>query len=571
MVRLIKIFLYFLVLLGLAGVVHAATIKVTLDRDVVSLNDSFTIVFQATGSVDDTPDFSPLDKDFEILSKQQRSNLTIINGKSTSSTEWLVEVMAKRVGVLTIPAISFGNDQSQPIQITVKHAVAGPSSAQPDDDIFIEVEASPTNNWVQAQIIYTIRLFRSVNTFNSSLSEPRISGGKFIVEKLEDRQFETSRGGRRYMVLQRRYAIFPQASGKFTIEPIVFTGLVSRRSRHLFDPFGRNSSTIRRFSRPINLEIKPIPPDYGGRTWLPAKNLQISEKWLRNDLELVAGEPVTRVISIKADGLTGEQLPEIGVQDLKDFKIYPDQPEIHNQSGQDGLLGVRQEKSAVIPLKPGKYVLPALKVTWWNIQTNKEEVAVLPERVIDVLPGATGNQATQSAPSETKPNDEVTTESSDPVGLPERTAAGYWPWISLVLALGWLTTVLFWWRSQSGKNEQTVTETRKGAELNERATLHQLREAVRKNDPRSIQSAMLAWAQSVWKDDPPASLAAIGERCGQPMADELARLNRYLYADPDQKWDGERLLLAVENFDSKTLLHERGACNTGLEPLYPIG
>ncbi len=566
MVRVVSKSLVFFFLVITAGVVSAGSIKVTLDRDVISLNDSFTIFFQAVGSVGD-PDFSPLGKDFSILSKQKRSNLSLYNGKSTSSNEWLVEVKAKRDGVLEVPSIKFGKELSPTVQITVKNTPnsSANSSAnnQGDDEIFIEVEAVPEHSWVQSQIIYTIRLFRSVNTFNSSLSEPKISGGKMIAEKLEDRQFETSRNNKRYIVLQRRYALFPQASGEFTFEPIVFTGQVSQRSRHLFDPFGRNSQEIQRLSRQIHLNIKPVPVDYSGKTWLPAKKVQIEEKWVTDPNKLVAGEPVTRTVVIKADGLSSEQLPEISLGELDDFKIYPDQAEMHNQTGRDGVLGIRQEKSAMIPNKAGEFLLPAVELKWWNTQTGEMEIAELPERVINVLPG-TGKLLPDQ--TEESLSDELI---SEPAKIKVPTAdqsKNVWPWVSLFLALGWLSTILFWWKQRHKKEN---LKNKPDIVLSERRSLRALREVIRKGEPVEIKNALLVWGKSIWKENPPISLSEIGERGGHELAVELDLLNQNLYGKVDQQWDGERLLLAVENFDGVKQQQDE-LINPSLPPLNNI-
>ena len=34
----------------------------------------------------------------------------------------------------------------------------------------------------------------------------------------------------------------------------------------------------------------------------------------------------------------------------------------------------RQEKVAIIPNRPGEYVLPEMKIPWWNTSTDKLEI-----------------------------------------------------------------------------------------------------------------------------------------------------------------------------------------------------
>ncbi len=548
---------------------QAVTFKVSPDRDEVDLNDSFTISFRAVGSIDDEPDFSPIEKDFSIVSKQRRRNISINNGSKISTQEWIVEVMARRDGVLIIPAINFGKDKSPETKVLVRNIPASSGQAGPNENIFIEIETLPEQSWVQAQIIYTVRLFRAVNTYNSSLSEPEMTGGQMISEKLEDKQYETTRNNRRYIVLERRYALFPQASGEFTIEPIIFSGQVNQQSRNSFDPFGRNSRTVQRVSRPINLTIKPIPNEYSGMTWLPAKKIEISEKWMKNVLKLEAGEPVTRTIVIKAEGLSSEQLPEIVMQEMSDFKTYPDQPELHNQSSDEGVLGIRQEKSAIIPNKAGEFVLPAVEMTWWNTQTGKMETAQLPERVINVLPSSSSVEEPADVVVDTQPQESTELSPLESSTDSHIQSAGYWPWIALILAMAWLLTLWAWWNAKRIKTilvEQPIVK----ANLSERQNLRTLREKIKLNDATQVKESLLIWGRSVWPENSPTSLNELGERCGADIHVEVSKLNQSLYGSSAEEWDGERLLQAIDNFDGVSHNDERIANETRLKPLNNI-
>ena len=209
----------------LAANSFAANITVQVDRDPVSINESFKITFEADDTVSANPDFSPLQQDFEILSRSQSSNMQIINGSISKQTSWILFVMAKKTGKLIIPSIQVGNDFSPAISITVNEQSSSTSSAAENREMFIEVEAAPESTYVQSQILYTIRFYRAVNINGASMSEPDFNGGEVVAQKLgDDSTFETQRGGRRYIVTERQYALFPQQSGNLTINPIQLAG-----------------------------------------------------------------------------------------------------------------------------------------------------------------------------------------------------------------------------------------------------------------------------------------------------------------------------------------------------------
>jgi len=132
---------------------QAAEIQVSVDRNPVNLNESFQITFSASEQPDGSPDFAPLQENFEILNQQRSSNVSWINGKSSRNEQWIVSVMAKQVGELMIPPIAFGSDTSKALNVTITDT---PQAANKSDEIFLDVQATPEKPYVQSQILYTI-------------------------------------------------------------------------------------------------------------------------------------------------------------------------------------------------------------------------------------------------------------------------------------------------------------------------------------------------------------------------------------------------------------------------------
>ena len=127
----------------------AADITVSLDRNPVNLDESFQIMFTATESPDDDPDFTPLEQDFSILNQSNSSSSSWVNGKSSKTVLWTVNVMAKHLGNLVIPAIKFGKDVSNSSTVLVADNVTK-KTVNTDEDLYIEVEATPENPFIQS-------------------------------------------------------------------------------------------------------------------------------------------------------------------------------------------------------------------------------------------------------------------------------------------------------------------------------------------------------------------------------------------------------------------------------------
>lgn len=560
-------------LLCLLGPVQAMAAEITarVDRSRVAEGESITLNLEVNGSADGTPDFTPLEKDFDILSRNKSSSMQIINGKVSSKNSWVLMLMPKHKGQLSIPALDFGADRSNPLTITVSDA----QTSQPGntaEDLFLHVEVDPKQAYVQAQVIYTIQVYIDVNINNASLSEPALSAADAVVKKLgEDRRFEKQHQGRHYQVVERRYAIFPQQSGRLTISPVVFNAQVlsNNRPRHFFDPFPQSSQTKRIQSRAIELDVKPIPADHQGKAWLPARNVQIEESWPEEPPKFKVGEAVTRTITLGAEGLTAAQLPAISMDTPDGFKAYPDQPVLDDQPRDNGVIGIRQEKIALIATRPGSYELPEITISWWNTTTQQTELARIAKRRITVLAA----DGTTQQPSQPDTNTAVDTAKDEAMAsLPTPTGtAGFWPWLSLGLGLGWLMTLAAWVYYHQQAKTRPITpprqaQTQRQASLKQ--ALKQVQQACSHNDALACKQALLYWAKLRYPNDTPTSLAGLGQRLGSNLQPHIDELHQRLYSPSAKTWQGQALWQALQKAD-KAIDQVDTATPSPLAPLYP--
>jgi hypothetical protein len=549
-----------------------AAVNVFVDRNEINLNESFNIRFEIDASVNVNPDFSPLERNFEILSRSQSTSVNMINNSYRASTHWTLDVMAKKAGSLEIPPIEFGNDFSQKKTISIKDAAPGQSGGTAEE-IFFEVDAQPRNPYVQAQVIYTIRLYRAFNTHDSSLTEPQLSGAKAIVEKLgDDISFDTRRKGRRYLVVERRYAIFPQSSGDITIEPVVFTGQVSSGRRSLFD-FGLKPRLIRTRSEKIELIARPIAEAFQGKSWLPTKQMQLSETWSQDPPEFREGEPITRTLAVIAEGLTSGQLPVLQAPIPESFRQYPDKAELNDKYNPEGVIGMRQEKIALIPTNPGDFVLPEIEIPWWNTETERMEVARLPSRTVSVQ---TASAAAQSPPNAQSLAQKGVPEQKDlltapvsPLDTPsidDQSTPFIWIIVCVILALGWMITALLWWRSVRIPRSRLSPDS---PNPNARKAIKWLKQACESGNPVEAKNALLTWSAVQWLDNPATSLGLLADRCSGPLKEEILKLNHTLYSPSAVPWRGGTLYKAINQFSAMQTQQNKDHAQA-LEPLFRI-
>ena len=554
----------------LSGQTMAAQISVSVDRNPVSLDESFKVFFTADQTPDEDPDFSPLEQDFDILNRSQSSSSSWVNGSFSNSTRWTLEVTAKRAGNLVIPAIQFGNDSSEPLAIVVNQGATSSNAGQANEDIYLEVKADPDQPYVQSQVIYTIRLYRRVNIAQAELSEPELPDA--VIEKLgEDSNFNTVENGVSYTVTERKYAIFPQKSGVMTIKPLALTAQVLVISQPDFsDFFGtRMTKTKRVLSKEVELNVKPAPSDFKGKDWLVAEKLELTEQWSGDIQQMKVGEPLTRTLMLRGVGTTVGQLPELNaVKTDSNLKAYPDQPVLNEQKQGNGVIASRQEKIAIIPSTPGKHVLPAIEIPWFNAKTNRVELARIPETTIHVV-GVSENQPQDAAaakPSVTPSKSVAKTELAQATTpITSIGSQNIWPWVSLFLAIGWLATVVFLMRKRP--RPQAIDKDRENAvqEVGLKECAKKLREACAKNDASAAKDALLMWGKQKFAAN---NLGAIAGFCDARLRDEIIVLNQVLYAKNASQWNGKKLLQAFS--ENKAREKIANSEPSGLEPLHRL-
>lgn len=558
-VRLLACLFFLLLSALMSSNTYAADIRVSVDRNPVSVDESFQITFTASQSPDDDPDFSPLEQDFNIINQSNSSSSSWVNGKSTKVVQWIVNVMAKQTGSLVIPAIKFGKDVSRASSILVADK-SSKKALDTNEDLFIDVEASPQNPYIQSQVFYTLRLYTKVNISQARLNDPELSDA--VIERLgEDSNYNTQVNGVDYSVTERKYAFFPQKSGKLTIKPLVLTAEVLVNNAQSINPFfnSQMSKTKRVESKPITLDVKPVPAEFKGQHWLSAEQLVLKQEWSTDVAQLKVGEPVTRTLSLVAKGTTVGQLPELNTtQTSEELKAYPDQPVLQEQKKVEGLIAFREEKIALIPSKAGTYPLPAIEIPWFNTQTQKLEIAKIPEETL-----TTAAVATQPEPAPAPTFTPLETTKTDSVAIADSYQnTPIWLWVSIFLALGWLITLIVFLRKRRPKAEVWLEDE---SEISLKAAIKNLKHACANNDALAAKEALLIWGNHKFDTN---NLGALAGLCDARLRDEIVLLNQTLYGKESTQWEGKKLFQAFTENKARGAIKE--TVDKSLEPLYKL-
>jgi len=375
-------------LLSTAAYADVNSLEATIDRNPVMLDEAIRLTVTADGSADrDAFDSSPLLKDFVVGRTSVSSQTSIVNFDTKRTTVWTTTLFPRKEGTFTIPSLTIEGKSTQPIQVKVIPVQEQSNVAR---DYFVTTDIDVKEAYLNQQLLYTVKLFLSSNIERGSLQAPEMQNAE-ITQLGEDKQYTDIVNGRRYQIIERQFAVVPQASGEFALRGPIFTGEVMAANTNQRFGFFNRTQQINRVGPDITVNIKPIPQgiDY---PWLPSEMVRVDEEWPQGD-SFVAGEPVTRIVTLTALGVVEEQLPDIPEFYPPNFKLYPDQSNTTTVEKDQSLISQRQTSLAIIPTQPGNFVLPEITIPWFNTLTQQTEYATIPARSITVAPASGANNA----------------------------------------------------------------------------------------------------------------------------------------------------------------------------------
>lgn len=359
-------------------------------------------------------------------------------------------------------------------------------------DVMIEAEIDPPEVRVNAQAVYRLRVLHAVDVAELELTGPsarladfRAIGGVRVTE--------TQRDGRRYRVHERRYAVFPFASGTLELSGAQASGRIIAPGAKSADR--RTPLTL---DAPVRrLTVLPVGVESDGVPWLPARSLTLTETW--TDLDGAQ----RRTIRMEAVGVDAVQLPAVAM-DVDGMTVRAETPRLDNRFDGERNVAVREQGFLLAPARPGRITVPLLQLHWWHTELDSPALATLPARTLQGLP--------ESAPPK----------------VPERVLPAMVHALAVAAIMASVLAVLAWRR---------------------RHILYaswKLRRAYLSGDVHAVRNGLLHWAASVWPESPPLTLSALAARLNDPAARRaLGAIERALYGASVSAYDAAALKAMV--------------------------
>ena len=519
-----------------------AKLNAQVDRSRVAMGDSLVLTIRSSDGDDiENINLSELERLFIVANSSVKREFRISNGRSETTIERELTLFPRRQGTLVIPPLGKPGASSQPIAIIVE---AARSATGGNADLFVEAELDRKTGYVQAQLLYTFRLYRAVQLEGNPQLTP-LELADATIETLETKSFRTQLNGRPFNVDELRYAVFPHKSGQLNIPSLTLTARLrdSRQSRGLW--IGGTGKLVRRNTPALSAQILPVPPQWPDAPWLPLQNIKLEQNWSKPVDGLTLGDSVTRTITMTAIGMPGAQLPQVEQQAPTGIRLYPDQPRSDNVTGENGITGLGISSAALLITEPGHYRLPPIKVPWWDMNAGAVRYAELPAANMHIEAPLldASNSAVNSGLG-------LSGGLSGVGGAPPASLSGNpWYWSTLVLLLAWLATVYVWLRPDRriAQSEGAFSEVLQASD--ERRLFRQTLEACRNNDPGQARESLRGWGAEIIGGSRHPTLRELTSYVGDgDLVAELNKLDQCLYGKTPADWQGAELASALEQW-----------------------
>ena len=329
------------------------------------------------------------------------------NGKRSYSKTYSYFLAPKKRGKFTIKQAVIEIDgetyKTFPITITVSAAVDRPN-APPEasdvasDNIHLVAEVSKTNPYLNeaTTVIYKLYVAPEVGVSNwREKDNPRYND--FWSQNIEIKALNQQKGvykGKEYRyVVLRKTVLYPQKTGKLKIEPLVLDINVEVPSGRA-DIFGRQimtkvPKTITAGSRTIN--VKPLPDENKPSDFKGAVG-DFNFKLVTSKTQLNATESLQAKLEVSGKGnLKLFELPKLTTP--SSLEVYEPEHKENVSTNLSGMRGSISDTYTIVPQYRGKYPIPSISFSYFDLKTETYKRISSDEIVIDVLEGPMASTA----------------------------------------------------------------------------------------------------------------------------------------------------------------------------------
>ncbi len=375
-----------------------AKFTASASKTTVGTGEIFEVSFSVNANAEN---FNPPDfKDFQLAGgPNQSQSMEIVNGNASSSISIGYDLMAVKEGDFTIgPASIVVNGHrltTNPIKIKVVKGRPVPQNQQsqnspPDNGIkrasssdlskllFIKAIVDKTNVYLGQQITLTYRLYTRVNIEqNQAASPPELNG--FWSEDIKQQGGQIPMhaevyNGTRYEVADlKKTILFPERSGKLTIDPLGMTFIV-RVPVQSADPFeqffqAEKEEKYVAKSTPVIINVKPLP-EAGKPAGFTGAVGNFNVESSIDKTELKSNDALNYKVKVTGSGNI-KLLKTLNANFPADFEKYDPKITDTVTENENGVSGSRFYNYLLIPRHQGEFMIDPLNFSYFSPATGR--------------------------------------------------------------------------------------------------------------------------------------------------------------------------------------------------------
>jgi len=352
----------------------AATVSAQLDRQSVPLGEDVVLTLTFQGASPPNAPALPQIPGLRPGGVGRSSSVTMINGRTTSTTSFSYTLTPERMGTIIIPAmqVQLNGERLATPALALRVTEQNPATAT-TNLAFIRLVVPKKQVYIGEPFPVEMHLYWQ-NAQDVGIPELQANGFA-LGEAPRPQQTQTRVGNQLYQMAVIKRAATAATTGNLTLGPATsqLTLRISRSNqpRSPFGIFGGNFQ-LRRVtvtSETQTLQVLPLPPNappsFNGAVGNYSLNVKASPTTLS------VGDPITLRAQITGRGvIAGLDLPPQSNWREDDFKTYP--PTSSVQTTDDlGLVGTKSFEQVIIPQNHEIHVLPPLEFTYFDVSRRR--------------------------------------------------------------------------------------------------------------------------------------------------------------------------------------------------------
>jgi tetratricopeptide (TPR) repeat protein len=348
----------------------AAQFEASLDRDTIGLGETATLTMTFTDGTPSAQPNVPQIAGVKFGPMSQFFKQESINGRTSTSITYSLEIQPTRAGDFTVPAITAVVDgrrlTSRPLKLKVVQGAPPPANNGAPETAFVRLVPSTTNLYLGQVMPLEVQCYYLDNVDPRSIQLPQINSDNFIIGNFPNNpaQSRSRQGNAVYHWLNFRVPATATRTGNQHLGPATWS------MSELYGPqdfFGRfmHSRPLSVTSDTPEIRVLPVPTNGAPPSFHGAVGDFSLAQFEAGPASVGVGDPITLKIRLTGNGSWDTVALPANEQEWREFKTYPPTSKLDCNDPLQ-IQGSKYFEQVITPLNAEIKELPAFAFSYFN-------------------------------------------------------------------------------------------------------------------------------------------------------------------------------------------------------------